>query len=199
MHVWARKCAMLRCRTHGNTGICGPLVMRSICHACLVSHPNGASPFGGDRAPPLRGDGCSPCGGPPGHQRSAQGRAASVASAPSMNWDRLCVSERSFCIARAAHLRPLCRPSWFSRGWHLSAAAPCRILCPAVCLRSLVQAQTMGWTHCFAAVRHFCLFLAVRAHSSCHSSWFCHGWHLSVAARWCVLCPDLCLRHWPDI
>ena len=124
----------LRCCIHCGTGICGPLLVRMICHVDMVSY---APLGGGDSAPPPRGDGCSPGGGPPGRQGDAQGRAASMAWAHSMSGSGLCAIVRRFCRVRAAQGPPSCGSSWFSRGRLLSAAARRFALGPFVCLRSL--------------------------------------------------------------
>ena len=137
--------------TRGSIGICGPLLVRTICQGDMVSC---VSPFGGgDMAPPLRGDGCSPGGGPPGRRRDAQGRAASVAWAHSLATCGLWAVGFRPHAERAALGPPRCGSSWFPRGWYLSLASRCCTDGPFLVLRSKchIWQQKRGPTRVAAA------------------------------------------------
>ena len=134
-HSFAWRNSRLRCWIHCGIGICGPLFVRTICQdmvSCFFRSFRRC-----DRAPPFRGDGCSPDGGPPGRRKGAQGRAATVAWAQSMGMGGLCAIGLRFLAERAAHGPPYCDSSWFPRGWQPSPASRCCVLCLSLCLRSL--------------------------------------------------------------
>ena len=151
---------MVRCWIHGSIGNCNPKLVRLICQGDMVSlNPCGVSPCGGgDRAPPLRGDGCSPDEGPPGRRRDAQGRAASVAWAQTMMHVSPSASKRSSFREGAAHVPLSYSSSWFRRGRHSAAAAHCCVLAISVCVPALSTPllTSTDFAHSFRRCRSRC-------------------------------------------